>query len=126
VLAAGLVLAAASSAFASPAFGVCMSGGGVYCDNTLIQAYNGNSPTNWNGPGFNSPGVGDVLQDPGNDFDTDRVDATMTTSSNNTTLDLKFYTSFNGNDETARYADVFPGNQFIEPRQFQLCDFRWR
>jgi hypothetical protein len=120
-LAAGLVLAAASSAFASPASADCVSVGGVYCDQTPIQAYNGTNPTNWGGPGFVSPGVGDVLQDPGHPFDTDKLVATMTTTGGNATLDLKFYTSFNGNDEGARYADVFLGSNPASPNSFNYA-----
>ena len=124
-LAAGLVLAAASSAFASPASADCVSGGGVYCDQTPIQAYNGTNPTNWGGPGFVSPGVGDVLQDPGHPFDTDKLVATMTTTGGNATLDLKFYTSFNGNDEGARYADVFLGSNPASPNSFNCSGFNF-
>lgn len=122
VLAAGLVLAAASSAVALPAAAACMSGGGVYCDQTSVQAYNDGHSTTWGGPGFNpATGVGDVLQDPGHPFDTDRVDATITSSAGNTTLDLKFYTSFNGNDEGAHYADVFLGSNTSIPDSFNYA-----
>ena len=65
--------------------------------------------------------MGDVLQDPGHDFNTDRVDATITSNSGETTLDLKFYTSFNGNDETARYADVFLGSNVSSPDNFNYA-----
>ena len=119
--ATSVMLAGGLSAFASSASAACISSGSVYCDTTLVQAYHGNGPTNWGGPGFVPPGVGDVLQDPGHNFDTDRVDATITSNSGKTTLDLKFYTSFNGNDETARYADIFLGSHASSPGTFNYA-----
>jgi hypothetical protein len=96
--------------YAAPASAACVSSSSVYCDTTKIQAFNGNSPNNYGGPGFVPPGQGDVLQDPGHSFDTDRMVVSLTKNSGITTLDMKFYTTFNGNDQTARYADIFLGN----------------
>jgi hypothetical protein len=100
---------------AAPASAACMSSAGVYCDATEIQAYNGTSTDNYSGSGFSSPGVGDVLQEPGHSFDTDRLVVSLSQNGGTTYLDLKFYTAFNGNDLTARFADVFLGNNISTP-----------
>lgn len=103
--------AAAALAFAvTPASAACVGSASVTCDATKIQAFHGNSAYNYGGPGFVAPGRGDVLQGAGHPFDTDRVEVSVTHSAGKTTLGLKFYTSFNGNDLSARYADIFIGN----------------
>ena len=45
---------------AAPASAACLNSATVICDNTHVQAYNGASATNYGGPGFAPPGVGDV------------------------------------------------------------------
>src|SRR5439155_1448798 len=65
-----------------------------------------------------TPGVGDVVQGAGNPFDTDRVNVKVTSSAGTTSLHLKYYTSFNGNDLSARYADIFIGNNPASPDSF--------
>lgn len=103
---------------ATPASAACISSGQVYCDVTKIQAYNGSSPYNYGGPGFVPPGVGDVLEEPGHGFDTDRVMVVLSDKDGTTTLDLRYYTTFNGDDLTARYADIFLGNNPANPNTF--------
>jgi hypothetical protein len=115
----GAILCGALSLSGSPALAGCVSSANVYCDNTVVQAYNGGSKNNYGGPGFSPPGVGDVLEDPGHGFDTDRVNATVTSAAGTTSLELKYYTQFDGNDQTASYADIFIGNKPNSPDSFQ-------
>jgi hypothetical protein len=103
------VVVAAFGFCAAPASAACISSATVFCDTTVSQSYNGNAAYNYNGPGFTN-GIGDVLQDPGHGFNTDRLVASLTKSRHTTTLHLSYYTTFNGNDLTARYADIFLGN----------------
>jgi PEP-CTERM motif len=111
-------IVAALSFFASPASAGCVSSGTTYCDTTQIEAYKGASFQNtYTGNGF-SAGVGDALQSAGNDFATDKLVATLTTHRGVTTLELQYYTSFDGNDEGARYADIFLGNSPTSPNTF--------
>jgi hypothetical protein len=112
------VIAAVAVFPALPASAACVSTANIICDSTQIQAYNGGAPTNYGGAGFVPPGVGDVLQDAGHPFDTDRVNVKVTSSAGTTSLELKYYTSFNGNDATARYADIFIGNNPASPDSF--------
>lgn len=103
---------------ASPASAACISSGTTYCDNTKIEAYKGSTfQSTYASNGFTS-GVGDVLQSSGNDFNTDRLVATLTTHRGVTTLELKYYTSFDGNDQGAHYADIFLGNNPTSPNTF--------
>jgi PEP-CTERM motif len=112
------VFIGAFGAYAAPASAACVSSATVFCDNTVIQAYNGSSAYNYGGSGFSSPGVGDVLEDSGHPFDTDRLVASVSKSGGTTTLNLQYYTSFNGNDETARYADIFLGGNATNKDSF--------
>jgi hypothetical protein len=103
---------------ASPASAACMSAGSVYCDTTKVEAYTGATFQNtYTGNNFVS-GVGDVLQSTGNNFDTDRLVATLTEHRGTVTLELKYYTSFDGDDQGARYADIFLGNNPASPDTF--------
>jgi hypothetical protein len=113
----GLIVAAAVFP-ALPASAACVNTANIFCDSTVIQAYSGGAPTNWGGAGFVPPGVGDVVQGAGNPFDTDRLDVKVTSSAGTTSLKLKYYTSFNGNAVTARYADIFLGNNPVSPDSF--------
>jgi hypothetical protein len=111
-------IVAALGFFASPASAACISSGTVYCDTTKIEAYKGSSFQNtYTGNGFTA-GVGDALQSTGNAFNTDRLVATLNDYRGVTTLELKYYTSFNGNDQGARYADIFLGNNPASPNTF--------
>lgn len=112
-LIAGAIVFSASSASAA-----CVNSATIYCDNTAVQAYNGAAPYNYGGPGFVPPGVGDVLQGSGHPFDTDRVNVTVTSTAGTKSLELKYYTRFNGNDLSARYADIFIGNNSGAPDSF--------
>jgi hypothetical protein len=112
------VFVVAILAQAAPASAACVSSAGVYCDATKIQAYRGTSPYKYTGTGFTSSGVGDVIQSAGHPFNTDRLVADLTTHRGVTTLELKFYTAFNGNDLGARYADIFLGNNASKPNSF--------
>jgi len=111
----GLIIAAVVFP-ALPASAACVNTANIFCDSTVIQAYGGAAPTNWGGAGF-VRGVGDVVQGAGNPFDTDRLDVKVTSSAGTTSLKLKYYTSFNGNAVTARYADIFSGQQSGLSRQ---------
>jgi PEP-CTERM motif len=104
---------------ASSASAACVNSATIYCDSTVVQAYNGNTPTNYGGPGFVPPGVGDVLQGSGHPFDTDRVKVSVTSAAGTKSLELKYYTTFNGNDLSARYADIFVGTNTGSPDSFQ-------
>src|SRR5690242_11902079 len=99
---AGVLFAAALGLAATPASAACVNSATVFCDATKIQAYNGALPNNYGGPGFVPPGVGDVLQSAGNLFDTDRVNVKVTSSAGTTSLELKYYTAFNGSSVGAR------------------------
>ena len=102
----------------SPASAACISAGSVYCDTTEIAAFKGNTFQNTYTSNNFVSGVGDTLQSLGNSFDTDRLVATLTEHRGTVTLDLKYYTSFDGNDEGARYADIFLGNNPTSPNTF--------
>ncbi|HET7086095.1 MAG TPA: PEP-CTERM sorting domain-containing protein [Rhizomicrobium sp.] len=115
----GVLISAALGLCAAPASAACVNSPTVFCDATKVQAYNGASPNNYGGPGFVPPGVGDVLQSGGNLFDTDRVNVKVTSSAGTTSLELKYYTQFNGSSVGARYADVFLGNNLASPDHFQ-------
>lgn len=114
----GGLIAGATGLSAAPASAACVNSLTVTCDHTLVQAYNGASPNNYGGPGFVPPGIGDVLQGAGHPFDTDRVNVTVTSIAGTKSLELKYYTTFNGNDLGARYADVFIGNNPAAPDSF--------
>jgi hypothetical protein len=72
----------------------------MIADTTQNMSYYGNSPINW----FNgwTTSVGDAVEG-GNDFDTNRVNVTTGTR----TLQLDYYTQFDGDDLGAHYADIF-------------------
>ena len=67
-------------------------------DHTNVVAYTGNHSTNY----FGGSSQGDVI---GSGFDTSKVDITASSATN--TITLKFYTQFDGDELTAKYADVF-------------------
>jgi hypothetical protein len=105
--------------FASPASASCSGTGTLTCtDTTKVEAYNGTSfASTYTGNGFIA-GVGDVLQSAGDPFDTDKLIATLSDHRGVTTLELKYYTSFNGNEVGAHYADIFLGNNAASPNTF--------
>jgi hypothetical protein len=114
----GALITGAIGFSGAPALAACVNSATIFCDNTSIQAYNGAAPNNYGGPGFVPPGVGDVLQGAGHPFDTDRVQVTVTSGAGTKSLELKYYTQFNGNDLSARYADIFVGNNLNSPDSF--------
>jgi len=84
-------------------FAVCLPAAAhatMVTDTTHNVSYAGGSPTNWFGGGTTS--VGDVVEG-GPEFDTNRVNITTGPR----TLQLDFYTQFDGEDLGAHYADVF-------------------
>ena len=72
----------------------------IIADTTQNMSYYGNSPTNWFNGGTTS--IGDVVEG-GPEFDTNRVNVTTGPG----TLQLDFYTQFDGDDLGAHYADIF-------------------
>jgi hypothetical protein len=76
----------------------------MIADTTQNVSYYGNSPTNWFNGGTTS--VGDVVEG-GPEFDTNRVNVTT----GPLTLQLDFYTQFDGDDLGAHYADIFSWRQ---------------
>lgn len=69
-------------------------------DTTLNFAYSGNSPTTYSAPGFAGPTTGDYI---GASFNTTKLEFTLGAGS----VRFKYYTGFDGNESTARYADIF-------------------
>ncbi len=69
-------------------------------DTTQNFSYSGNSPVNYSAPGFPGPSTGDYI---GANFNTTKLEFTLGSSS----VEFKFYTGFDGNESTARYADIF-------------------
>lgn len=116
VFAAAVV--AAMGLFASPAWAVCVGTTTITCDSTKIKAYKVDTFQNtYSYNGFTN-GIGDVLQTSSHPFDTDKVIATLTEHRGTVTLDLKYYTSFNGDDQGAHYADVFLSKADSTPFSF--------
>jgi hypothetical protein len=109
IVAAAVV--AALGCFASPAWATCTGTATLVCsDSTSVEAYKGTTfQSGYTGNGFVG-GVGNALQSSGHSFDTDKLVATLTQGRTSTFLELKFYTSFDGNDLGARYADIFLGS----------------
>jgi hypothetical protein len=117
-VAAAILVSLSFLFLASPASAACISAGSVYCDTTQVAAFNGTTfQSTYSGNNFVS-GIGDTLQSPGNNFNTDRLVATLTEHRGTVTLDLQYYTSFDGNDQGARYADIFLGNNPTSPNTF--------
>lgn len=81
---------------AAPAF----AGATTVADTTLAIAYSGTNPTTYSATGFAGPTTGDYI---GSDFNTDKLVVTVGVSS----LELKYYTVFDGADLGAQYADIF-------------------
>ena len=65
-------------------------------DTTMDVAYKGTNPNNY----FGGSSIGDSI---GSNFDTQKVVVTITSTS----LELKYYTQFNGSDLGTNYADIF-------------------
>jgi len=72
----------------------------MIADTTQNVSYQGANPINWYGGWTTS--VGDVVEG-GPEFDTNRVNVTTGTR----TIQLDFYTQFDGDDLGAHYADIF-------------------
>jgi len=108
---AGLLAAVACgfAAFAAPAFAAGMT---VIPDTTLVQAYNGSSPSGWGG------GQVDSVQGADHPFNTDRVAVTVSSTGGNTSMEIQYYTQFNGSDSPAAYADIFLGTDPSHPDVF--------
>jgi len=104
--------------FASPASAACTGTTTIACtDSTTIKAYRGWTYVNsYTSNGFTS-GIGDVLQSSGHNFDTDKLIATLTEHRGTVTLELKYYTSFDGSELGAHYADIFLGSA-SDPNNF--------
>lgn len=77
-------------------------------DTTHNISYRGTGPTNWFAGGTTS--IGDVVEG-GPDFDTKKVDVSVT----NQSLEFKFYTQFDGDDLGAHYADLFLATDPLHP-----------
>ncbi|MBA2588362.1 MAG: PEP-CTERM sorting domain-containing protein [Alphaproteobacteria bacterium] len=117
VFAAAIV--AAMGLFASPAWATCTGTTLITCDSTQVEAYKGNTfQSSYSSNGFIN-GVGDVLQQSAHPFDTDKLVASLTEHRGTVTLELKYYTSFNGNDQGAYYADVFLSSKTSTPNAFE-------
>lgn len=109
IFAASLI--AAMGFLASPAYAACTGTATITCtDTTTVKAYSGsNFTSNYTANNF-SAGVGDVLQSSGHNFNTDKLIATLTEHRGTVTLELKYYTSFDGSELGAHYADIFLGS----------------
>jgi hypothetical protein len=69
-------------------------------DTTLDVSYSGFSPASYSAPGFAGPYTGDYLS---SGFDTQKLVATVGVKS----LELTYYTKFDGSNSGAKYADIF-------------------
>jgi hypothetical protein len=107
------VLVAGTGFLATPASATpaCSGTATITCtDITKVKAYNGNYFQNtYTANGFTA-GIGDVLQSSTHSFNTDKLIANLTEHRGTVTLELKYYTAFNGNDLGAHYADIFMGS----------------
>jgi hypothetical protein len=106
-----ITFSAAMAFFVSPASAACTGTTTITCtDSTKVAAYKGSNFTStYTANGF-SAGVGDVLQSSGHNFNTDKLIATLTEHRGTVTLELKYYTSFDGSELGANYADIFLGS----------------
>jgi hypothetical protein len=104
--------------FASPASAACTGTATITCtDSTTIKAYQASSFMNTYTANNFSAGIGDVLQSSGHNFNTDKLIATLTEHRGTVTLELKYYTSFDGSELGAHYADIFLGSA-SDPNNF--------
>lgn len=105
--------------FASPASAACTGTATITCtDSTTVKAYQASSFMNTYTANHFSAGIGDVLQSSGHNFNTDKLIATLTEHRGTVTLELKYYTSFDGSELGAHYADIFLGNNPSNPNSF--------